>query len=132
MKKLTLTLLTCLIFLSPNVVMGEEVKDEEILIVCTMGKGDTDKRYFVINKSGSIAKFMNASKNVVNGKLTTTENSYVLHFPKTKTRYETLVRINRYSGQIEWEHGEPPFGEFNLKNVVSAGVCSQGKNIKRF
>ena len=115
--KTLLTLLTCLFLLSPTVVMGEEVKDEEILIVCTMGKGDTDKRYFVINKSRSIAKFMNDSENVVNGKLTTTENSYVLHFPGTKTRYEALHRINRYSGRIEWEHGEPPFGEFNMKNI---------------
>ena len=72
------------------------------------------------------------TSNVVNGKLTTTENSYVLRFPKTKTRYETLVRINKYSGKIEWEHGEPPFGELNIKNVSFVGVCSQGKNIKRF
>ena len=129
--KTLLTLLTCLFILSPTVVMSETVQDEEILIVCTVGKEGTRKRYFVINRSRSIAKFMNSSK-VVNGKLTTTENSYVLHFPKTKTRYETLVRVNRYSGEMEWEHGEPPFGEFNLKNVVSAGVCSQGKNIKRF
>ena len=43
MIKLSLTLLTCLIFLSPNVVMSEEVKDEEILIVCTMGEGDAHK-----------------------------------------------------------------------------------------
>jgi hypothetical protein len=132
MKKLTLATLTCLMFLSPNVVMSEEVKDEEILIVCKMGTGGAET-YFVINKSRSIAKYMNLSENVVYGKLTITENSYVLHFPKTKTTYEALHRINRYSGEIEWEHGEPPFGEFNmLKNVFRSGVCSQGKNIKRF
>jgi hypothetical protein len=45
--------------------------------------------------------------------------------PKTKTRYEILVRINRHSRKIEWEHGEPPFGEMNPKNVFSLGVCSQ-------
>ena len=117
-------LLTCFIFLSPNVLMSKEVKDEEILIVCTMGKGNEDKRYFVINKTGSIAKFMNL-KNVHNGKLTTTDNSYVLHFQKTKTRSEIVVIINRYSGKIEWEHGEPPFGEMNPKNFFSLGVCSQ-------
>ena len=107
--------------------MSEEVKDEGISIVCMMGKGTEDKRHFVINEIGSIAKYMNLT-NVLNGKLTTTENSYVLHFPKTKTRYEILVRINRYSGKIEWEHGEPPFGEMNPKNVFSLGVCSlEGK-----
>ena len=75
---------------------------------------------------------MNSSNNVVDGKLTTTENSYILHFPKTKKRYETLVMINRYSGKIEWEHGEPTLGEWNSKTVYISGVCSQGKNIKRF
>jgi hypothetical protein len=106
--------------------MSEELKDEEISIVCMMGKGTEDERHFVINEIGSIAKYMNLT-NVLNGKLTTTENSYVLHFPKTKTktRHEILVRINRYSGKIEWEHGEPPFGEMNPKNVFSLGVCSQ-------
>lgn len=129
--KISLTLFISLFVLVSNAVMSDEAKDAEILIVCTMEKRNMDKKYFVINKSESIAKFMNPT-NAVKGKLTTTENSYVLHFPKTPKRYETIVKINRYSGQVEWEHGEPPFGEFNLKNIAMAGVCSQGKNIKRF
>ena len=110
----------------------ERVEDEEVLLVCTGAGSGADKSYFVINQNESSAEFMNPSEHVVQGKLRATKNAFVLHFPKTKTRYETLVTVNRYSGKMEWEHGEPPFGELFSQNVFRLGVCTQGKNIKRF
>jgi hypothetical protein len=127
---LTLAIPVCLIFIFPDMVTDKGT-DEEILIVCTMSDDSTDKRYFLINKSRSIAKFMNAD-DVHYGKLTTTENAYILHFPKTKKRWEALHTINRYSGKLEWEHGDPPFGRLLSDNVFRLGVCSEGKDVKRF
>ena len=121
------------VFLFPSLAMGETKKlaKEEFLLICQIGKNGDDETYFVINPQLRIAKFMNPEV-VVIGSLTTLENNYVLHFAKTQNRYETLVKINRYSGKLAWEHGQPPFGEENIKNIFRSGVCSKDKNITRF
>ena len=70
------------------------------------------------------------------GKLTETVNSYILQFPEISTksvnRYETQVRINRYSGKMQYEVGTPPFNEYNERNRLIIGECSQSKNVKKF
>ena len=104
--------------------------EEEILLTCTVTK--SNKYYFVINKTKLTSKFMNVSKDVLNGKLSINENTYILHFPKTRKRYETFVMINRYSGKMHYEFGDPPFGEFNLNNVVNQGNCSIDPNVRKF
>ena len=104
--------------------------EEEILLTCTVTK--SNKYYFVINKTKLTSKFMNVSKDVLNGKLSINENTYILHFPKTRKRYETIVIINRYSGKMNYEFGDPPFGEFNLNNVVNQGNCSIDPNVRKF
>tara|TARA_B100001057_G_scaffold315660_1_gene315807 strand:+ start:323 stop:703 length:381 start_codon:yes stop_codon:yes gene_type:complete len=105
--------------------------DDEILLICTSTKYAA-KYYFVINKSKSVAKVMDVFPNPILGKLTETENSYILLFPKSKKRYETHVVIYRYSGKMEYQVGTPPFTEYNEKNRLILGKCSLNKNVKKF
>ena len=36
------------------------------------------------------------------------EHRYELSFPRSENRWQIRVHINRYSGTLAWEHGEPP------------------------
>ena len=129
MKKLLFTIFLIFFFIMKSV-----YADDEILLICSNTK--SYKYYFVINKSQSIAKVVDVSTKPVVGKLIKTENLYILHFPeistKTVNRYETQVRINRYSGKMEHEVGTPPFNEYNERNRLIIGECSQSKNVKKF
>ncbi|MDC1357730.1 hypothetical protein N8310_09105 [Pseudomonadota bacterium] len=126
MKKILVTLFTMLLCKTSSA-----FADDEILLICTSTKYAA-KYYFVINKSESVAKVMDVFPNSIVGKLTETENSYVLHFPKSKKRYETHVVIYRYSGKMEYQVGTPPFMEYNEKNRLILGKCSLKKNVKKF
>ena len=109
---------------------SEGTTKEEFLLVCEI---DSTKEIFVIIPKSMVVKFMTAGDDVIVGNLTITENRYDLHFPKIKKkRNETLVKINRYTGNLEWEHGKPPFGKFSSKNDHYVGVCSKEKNIRKF
>jgi len=44
-------------------------------------------------------------------------------FPKGENRYETRLTLNKYTGEISWEHGTEPFGEASPNNVFRSGQC---------
>ena len=127
MKKL----LASLIFLAVlHPLESNGTTNEEFLLVCEI---DGTREFFVLNPKSLVVKFMTAQHDVVIGNITIKENRYDLHFPKIKKkRNETLIKINRYSGELEWEYGRPPFGRYSPKNEHSVGVCSKKKNIKKF
>lgn len=129
MKKLLFTIFLIFFFIMKSV-----NAEDEILLICSNKK--SYKYYFVINKSQSIAKVVDVLTKPIIGKLTETVNSYILQFPEISTksvnRYETQVRINRYSGKMEYEVGTPPFNEYNERNRLIIGECSQSKNVKKF
>jgi hypothetical protein len=81
-----------------------------------------NKHIFQLNLKNHTAKFVSVDSNIT-GKLETRDNLYILRFPKTKERWETWVKINRYSGEMEWEHGSKPFFTGNSNNVFFSGVC---------
>ena len=130
MKKM-LFAVTLLPFFSPITVLAEEkVTDNEILLVCTM-ENKEEVHYFVLNERDRVVK--DVGRHIMRvGELTTTENTFIVHLPRTEKTYEMRHTINRYSGILDWEHGVPPFGEQADHNIYRKGVCSEGKNIKKF
>ncbi len=80
--------------------------------------------YFVLQPDQGKAQFVDPDPMVV-GQLIVRENVYVMKFPATKSRWETWVRVNRYSGKMEFEAGKPPFFARNFDNVLSLGKCRQ-------
>jgi hypothetical protein len=67
------------------------------------------------------------SQSSVKGKSLISEHHYRFEFPKTSTRQETHIVVNRYNGKLEWEIGEPPFNNFNIGNITSSGTCKLSK-----
>ena len=126
--KASVTSLIFLILMLPSASNG--TTKEEFLLVCDI---DGTREFFVINEKSLVVKFMTAGDDIVLGKIIIKENRYDLHFPKIKKkRKETLVKINRYSGNLEWEYGKPPFGKYSSKNDHAVGLCSKEKNVRKF
>ena len=100
---------------------------KEVMIKCTK---KADERIFVLFKD--TGKALYASAGDIRGTFKETETEYKLHFPKTDERYEMVVTINRYSGEILKEFGQPPFGEFKKGNVFWSAKCSEMAHKKKF
>lgn len=51
--------------------------------------------------------------------------THLFHFvyPASDNRYEIRISVNRRSGDLFWEHGNPPFGASNRRNVHKRGLC---------
>jgi hypothetical protein len=92
---------------------------------CADGSGFADT--FIIDAEGGEATLLAAVEfdEPVVGTVAVGTVSYHLHFPQTTERWETHVRISRYSGYAVWEHGTPPFFESNDGNVVRICIVRQ-------
>jgi hypothetical protein len=66
------------------------------------------------------------------GSLTVNNYAYEMRFPATEKTYEIRLRVNRYTGEFEWEHGRPPFFEFNAGNVYRTGTCVVSQAVQKF
>lgn len=108
----------------------EEDEDNEVMLVCAMERGWSDL-YLRINKDEGIAQIVNFT-DAPAGELTTNDTDYVLHFPKKDLRWEAVMTVNRYSGEVVWEYGIPPFGVASPDNVLRRGACEQKKALKKF
>ena len=95
--------------------------ESDIMLVC---EGSAGEFYFVLQPDQGKAQFVNKDP-MVAGQLIVRENVYVMKFPATKRRWETWVRVNRYSGKMEFEAGKPPFFTTNFDNIFSLGKCQQ-------
>jgi hypothetical protein len=60
---------------------------------------------------------------VVKGSARLGEHIYSFVYPPTKNRYEIRLSINRFTGDLLWEHGRSPFGVFSDRNVHRKGLC---------
>jgi hypothetical protein len=93
---------------------------------------DGGKLYFSVIPDGHKVKFMTTDEMRV-GEVSVRENNYVLHFPRIKDeQWEIVIMVSRYSGEIIWEHGRPPFGKLDPKNVHRSGKCEKGENKSQF
>jgi len=59
------------------------------------------------------------------GRLSVSEDFYKFIFPRIESGWEIHVDVNRHTSKYNWEHGTPPFGEFNFDNVYHSGECSK-------
>lgn len=57
------------------------------------------------------------------GKVIITKSHYVTNFPMSDRKYEIEIIIDRYSGNLSWEHGEPPFRQSSPENIRQRGKC---------
>ena len=121
--------------LMTNVIIGTVAlsstdENNELMLDCERPSGGP-KQVFVLFPEQGQARFVSTDP-AVTGILTVNEHKYVLHFPSTEERYETVVNVNRYTGEMEFEAGEPPFGELNSKNIFWTGNCESGRHERRF
>jgi hypothetical protein len=130
MKRLFVLPVLLLTLVTGKTAFSNTQQEDEFLLTCEMSGGS--KTHFVLNPKTQKAKYLNSNDMEV-GELTTNEHKYVLHFPEVKDkRYEMVIQVNRYSGKLDWEHGIPPFGSFNAKNIFRSGTCVKGKNKPQF
>lgn len=108
----------------------EQDEDDKVMLICALEGGGSDL-YLLINKDEGIAQIVSIT-HAPDGELITNDTDYVLHFPKTDSRWEAVMTVNRYSGELVWEFGTPPFGIASLRNVVRTGTCEQKKPLKKF
>jgi hypothetical protein len=98
---------------------------ETVTLECLFG--DNSKSVFILDVSEKTAQLVTL-EGVETGTLQTDENRYQLQLPKSELRWETHIRIERYSGELSWEHGNPPFGELSTENVFRSGECEKISN----
>ena len=98
---------------------------ETVALECHMAGGGI--HYFIIDLANETAQFVTAETTVV-GMVHGDEHRYELSFPRSENRWEIRVHINRYSGTLAWEHGEPPFGQNSTNNVFRSGNCAKSDN----
>jgi len=108
---------------------GGTVSAEALTLECLFG--DSTKTVFILDVTEMSAQLVTLEE-VVTGTLQTDEHRYQLQFPKSEDRWEVHVRIERYSGKLSWEHGEPPFGKFSTSNVFRSGKCEKIANKPKF
>lgn len=104
---------------------GSNASAETVTLECLFG--DNSKSVFILDVTEESAQFV-ALEGVETGTLQTDDNRYQLQFAKSEHRWETYIRIERYSGKLSWEHGKPPFGKFSKDNVFRSGECEKIAN----
>jgi len=128
MKNLSLTF--CLAITGLFTFAGQKSLADDLSLVCK-SRGGPEGSHFLINTETMVAERIDLNPPII-GRLSVTENFYEMNFDQTSTHYALHIEINRYSGQFEWEHGTPPFGEFSEKNILRTGICEKGKASKKF
>ena len=108
---------------------GGTVSAEAFTLDCLFDNGT--KSVFILDATEKSAQLITL-EGVETGTLQTDEHQYQLQFPKSEHRWEVYVRIERYSGKLSWEHGEPPFGKFSTSNVFRSGKCEKIANKPKF
>ncbi len=102
----------------------------ELLLKC--GKEEVEDKTYILIKSKLKTAHLIENDPVVDGFLEVTSTFYKMNFPKTKKTYHIGIKINRYTGKFEWEHGNDPFWEFSVNNVYRSGICEESKAQKKF
>ena len=69
---------------------------------------------------------------LVIGSLEISDHMFLVGFPKSKSRYPVQIKIFRYTGTYEWEHGYGKFGILSPKNHYRSGECFVSEGKKKF
>lgn len=59
------------------------------------------------------------------GSVEVTDTHYRFVIPPTDKTYEARITVNRHSGEVTYEFGDPPFNELNPDNVIHEGKCDK-------
>ena len=94
--------------------MSLSVYAEEAMFTCSTRENSSFSIIVDVDVETSVLVLTDSH---VDGKVKSTAHHYFITYPATKDRYETHISINRYSGSLDWEHGDKPFGEMNPRNV---------------
>ena len=100
--------------------MSLSVYAEEAMFTCSTRENSSFNIIVDVDVETSVLVLTDSH---VDGKVKSTAHHYFITYPATKDRYETHISINRYSGSLDWEHGDKPFGEMNPRNVFYNGTC---------
>ena len=95
-------------------------QSKELAMTCNMQGGS---RVFIVIFPETLESELVYKKTVINGLLTVEDNFFNFVYPPASSRYEIRISVNRRTGALMWEHGTPPFGAFNRRNVHRKGHC---------
>ena len=95
---------------------------QETMLSCVMD--NKDKVTVIFGESTDISSLV-LKDTSVSGTTKVTEHHYSFIYPKTKGRYETHITVNRYTGELTWEHGAKPFGGASANNIFRKGKCNK-------
>ena len=106
------------------VTYGGCVNADALTLECVFG--DNSKSVFILDVTEESAQIVKL-EGVEIGTLRMDKHRYDLRFPKTEHSWEKHVRIERYSGSLSREHGQPPFGVFSKDNVFRSGKVREDR-----
>ena len=110
-------------------------EDESIVLYCKVPKWEspnsTDFALVLHPIKREVDMFDGNYKKGVVGDLVIEDHQYLLKFNKTEEAWEKRFKINRYSGDMEYEFGGPPFftSPLNKGNLRFYGHCKLGKRL---
>ena len=114
------------------VVSGEAVAAGDVMLICASSEKHYHQgQYHLLDTTNKTATFASTEPQVV-GTLIIEPNLYLIKYPKTETRHETHVKINRYSGRMEFEAGQAPFNGTSNSNIFWLGVCKLSDPKRKF
>lgn len=96
---------------------------EETMLQCDFADGGLFF-HLRINADGESVLFLASATTTRNGVVETTKDHYQIVLPELSQFYEARININRYSGEMNYEIGHPPFTS-NPDNVVIEGICKK-------
>lgn len=106
------------------------VSDKKVISLrCALSNG-VIKQYRVIPDANEIEHYSLRFSQTC--RLNTTDQFYDWACDKTETMWQSVGRLDRYTGQFETEWGLPPFGKYSMDNLFFTGVCEQVDEEQKF
>ena len=109
-------------------VFSESVCAEVTTLSCKIGKSNNIMYLIIDDSNNTVIKTYVDDPFVSKGKVVITKSHYVTSFPMSERRYEIEIIIDRYSGNLSWEHGEPLFSQSSPENIRQRGKCTKIAN----
>jgi len=117
-----------LLLLLPTLVFGA---DENMFTLACSRTSDSVNQTFLIditNNKGHRIDIYPQNEGV----LTISESFYKISFPESENRWASEEIFNRFTGEWSHEHGTPPFGELDDRNVFYKGNCIKSEVLQQF
>lgn len=104
-------------------------EDDELWFRCALSKGgQIDFLMMIEDAQVTHISFDDAQT----CEMTVTKNLFEWQCEGTEERWASYGRINRYTGELEREWGEPPFGKHSSNNVYMTGLCQKVDQPRKF